>query len=202
MSGPPPLNEPLPGLVVGARLRLEMWRGEPDAVEAIRALIERSRPTLSQFLGWAVEPLDAAAEAAVQADIERRWREGRDAGWVIVEDGAPRGMLGLHRRGGPDELEIGYWLDDAATGRGLVTEACRMAIDVAFGIEGIDVVEINHDAANLRSGAVPQRLGFSRIAAFTAPPAALLESGIKVRWVVRRGEWLGRHESSSVLSTA
>jgi RimJ/RimL family protein N-acetyltransferase len=197
-----PLREPLPALVVGARLRLELWRGGPEAVAAITGLVERSRPTLSQFLPWAVTPLDAQAEAAVQAEIEQRWRERRDVGWVIVEDGAPRGMLGLHRRGGPQELEIGYWLDDSATGKGLVTEACRMAIDVAFGIEGIGVVEIVHDAANRRSGAVPARLGFSRVAAFTSTPAALLESGIKVRWVMRRGEWLARNEPSSVLSTA
>jgi RimJ/RimL family protein N-acetyltransferase len=198
----PPLNEPLPALVIGRRLRLELWRGGPDEVAAIQALVERSRPTLSQFLGWAVLPLDAAAEAAVQANIERRWRERRDVGWVIVEDGAARGMLGLHRRGGPDELEIGYWLDDAATGRGLVTEACRMAIDVAFGIDAIEVVEITHDAANVRSGAVPARLGFSRVGAFTSTPAALLETGIKVRWMIRRGDWVGRGAPSSVLSSS
>jgi RimJ/RimL family protein N-acetyltransferase len=200
-EGGPPLKEPLPALVVGRRLRLELWRGGPHEVAAIQALIERSRPTLSQFLGWALTSLDAAAEAAAQVDIERRWRERRDVGWVIVEDGAARGMLGLHRRGGPDELEIGYWLDDAATGRGLVTEACRMAIDVAFGIEAIDAVEITHDAANARSGAVPARLGFSRVGAITSEPVALLETGIKVRWVIRRSDWVGRGAPSSILSS-
>jgi RimJ/RimL family protein N-acetyltransferase len=200
LIGRTPLKEPLPALVIGARLRLELWRA--DAVDAIRALIERSRPTLSQFLAWALDPLDAESEAAAQADAERRWREGLDAGWVIVEDSAPRGMLGLHRRGGPDELEIGYWLDDASTGRGLMTEACTMATDVAFGIEGIEVVEIVHDVANARSAGVPARLGYSRVAAFTVTPVAPLESGVKVRWIVRRRDWLARRESSSVLSTA
>jgi len=200
LTGRTPLKEPLPALVIGARLRLELWRA--DAVDAISALVERSRPTLSQFLAWALDPLDAESEAAAQADAERRWREGLDAGWVIVEDGAPRGMLGLHRRGGPDELEIGYWLDDAATGRGLMTEACTMATDVAFGIEGIEVVEIVHDAANARSAGVPARLGYSRVAAFTVTPVAPLESGVKVRWIVRRRDWLARSDSSSVLSTA
>jgi ribosomal-protein-serine acetyltransferase len=198
----PPLREPLPALVVGRRVRLELWKGGAEEVAAIGALVARSRPTLSRFLGWAATPLDAAAEAAVQADMVRRWRERRDAGWVIVEDGDARGMLGLHRRGGPDELEIGYWLDDAATGRGLVTEACRMAIDVAFSMEEIEVVEILHDARNHRSGAVPARLGFSRIGAFTSPPVAVLESGVKVRWIMRRADWVARGETSSVLSTA
>jgi RimJ/RimL family protein N-acetyltransferase len=124
------------------------------------------------------------------------------AGWALYEDGAIRGMLGLHRRGGPDELEIGYWLDDAATGRGLMTEACAMAVEVGFSFEGIDVIEILHDRANLRSGAVPQRLGFARTAAFTATPAARLESGIKVRWCLRRAAWLAQGRPRTVLETS
>jgi ribosomal-protein-serine acetyltransferase len=200
VSEPVPLRAPLPALVVGPRLRLERWG--PDAVEVILDLVERSRPTLGRFLGWAVTPVDAAAERAVQADAERRWRDRLGVSWLVVEDGETRGMLGLHRRGGPHELEIGYWLDDAATGRGLMTEACRMATDVSFGIDGVDVVEIIHDFANSRSGAVPARLGFSRVAAFTSPPIAPHESGIKVRWLARRGDWLSRDATTSVLSTA
>ena len=109
-------------------------------------------------------------------------------------------MIGLHRRGGPDELEIGYWLDDAATGRGLMTEAAAMATDVAFTVDGIDVVEIIHDRANRRSAGVPARLGYRRVAAFTSPPKARSETGIKVRWCVRRDEWLANGRTSSVRS--
>ena len=122
------------------------------------------------------------------------------AGWTIVEDGAIRGMLGLHRRGGPDELEIGYWLDDAATGRGLMTEACTMATDVAFAVAGIDVVEIVHDQTNRRSEGVPGRLGYRRVGAFTSTTTARCESGIKVRWSVRRDDWRSSARPSAARS--
>ncbi len=200
MSEPPPLAERLPSLVVGDRLRLELWRA--DAVDEVRALVERSRPTLAKFLPWAMVEVTTEEEAKVQADAEQRWRDRLMAGWTIVEDGSIRGMLGLHRRGGPDELEIGYWLDDQATGRGLMTEACAMAIEVAFAIPAIEVVEIIHDRANARSEAVPRRLGFSRSAAFTSPPTAPSETGIKVRWCLRRDAWAARSPASVVRSTA
>jgi RimJ/RimL family protein N-acetyltransferase len=171
-------------------VRLELWRA--DAVEEVRALVDHSRETLASFLPWAGEPVSAETEAAAQAESEQRWREGRMAGWAVVVDGAIVGMLGLHRRGGPDELEIGYWLDDRATGHGIMTEAAGLATDVAFAVDGVAIVEIVHDVANERSGAVPRRLGYARTAAFTSPPTARLETGIKVRWCARRTEWLAR----------
>ena len=200
MSGPLPLARPLPATVLGARLRLEVWRADQN--DAIRRLVARSQPTLAEFLPWAGEPVTEASEAAFQVESERAWRDGTMAGWTIVEDGELRGMVGLHRRGGPDELEIGYWLDDGATGRGLMTEACTMATDVAFGVEGIDAVEITHDRANVRSAAIPARLGYRRVAAFTSTTAARAETGVKVRWRVRRAEWLARGRPTSVLGTS
>ena len=163
-------------------------------------MVARSQETLSAFLPWAAEVPSIEEEAAAQATSEQQWREGRMAGWMLLEGDAIRGMVGLHRRGGPDELEIGYWLDDAATGRGLMTEAAAMATDVAFSVEGIDAVEITHDVANHRSCGVPARLGYRRVAAFTSTATARCETGIKVRWCVRRDEWLARGRPSSVRS--
>jgi ribosomal-protein-serine acetyltransferase len=193
-----PLAEPLPRLVVGSRCSLDLWRA--DKVEEVRALVVGSQQTLSAFLPWADGVLSTEEEAAWQASSEQRWREGYMAGWMLLEEGAVRGMVGLHRRGGPDELEIGYWLEDGATGRGLMTEACAMATEVAFGVDGIQSVEIIHDLANRRSAGIPMRLGYRRVAAFTTTPTARCESGVKVRWSVQRGDWLALDRHASILS--
>jgi ribosomal-protein-serine acetyltransferase len=193
-----PLARPLPRLVVGEHCSLDLWRA--DKVDEVRALVARSQHTLSAFLPWAAELLTTEGEAEWQASSEQRWREGHMAGWMLLEDGTVRGMVGLHRRGGPDELEIGYWLDDAATGRGLMTEACAMATDVAFSVEGIESVEIIHDLANRRSQGIPVRLGYRRSGAFTSLANARCESGVKVRWSVQRDDWLSRDRRSSIRS--
>ena len=64
-----------------------------------------------------------------------------------------------------DRLEIGYWLDAAATGQGLATEAARALLDLAATVPGIGHVEIRCDADNIPSAAVPRRLGFELLGA-------------------------------------
>lgn len=194
MSEPIPLARQLPEVVAGGRVHLERW--DERHLDDVHGLVERSFEELSAFLPWARAPLTKDDERRDLANATRQWREGLMVGWVLLEDGIARGMVGLHRRGGPDELEIGYWLGTEATGRGLMTEAAAMATDVAFSIEGIEVVEITHDQANARSGAIPERLGYRRVAAYTRPPSARLESGVKVRWQVTRAQWAARRAAA------
>jgi len=198
VSEPQPLAAPLPRLVVGPRLRLEAWRR--DQVPEVHALVVRSLGSFTAYLPWAHEGITVEEEAAAQLDLERRWEERVTGAWVIIEDGPILGTIGLHRRGGPDEIEIGYLLDDAATGRGVMTEAVRMVTDLAFSVPGIEVVEIVHDRSNTRSEAVPARCGYRRSGSFTSAPQARCETGVKVRWTARRGEWLARGVPSSVVS--
>jgi ribosomal-protein-serine acetyltransferase len=67
------------------------------------------------------------------------------------------------RRIGPGGLEIGYWLHAASTGRGLATAAVAALVGQAFALPDIERVEIVHDQANIASGAIPRRLGFTEI---------------------------------------
>ncbi|MHA6782362.1 GNAT family N-acetyltransferase [Pseudonocardia saturnea] len=99
----------------------------------------------------------------------RRWVEG-DADELLRVVGA----CSMTARIGPGGREIGYWLHPAHTGHGFVTAAVGALTAEAFRI-GADRVEIVHDAANTRSGAVPRRLGFAEVA--RRPPQEELSSG-------------------------
>ena len=57
-------------------------------------------------------------------------------------------------------FEIGYWLRKSAEGQGYMTETVRLLADYAFASLSANRVEIICDARNLRSAAVPRRLGF------------------------------------------
>ena len=72
----------------------------------------------------------------------------------------PRGATGRVSLPDADRLEIGYWLDADASGRGLATEAAQALLDVAATIRTMTHVEIHCDARNLPSAAIPRRLGF------------------------------------------
>jgi RimJ/RimL family protein N-acetyltransferase len=80
-------------------------------------------------------------------------------------------------------FEIGYWLHAAYTGRGLATRAAAMLVAEAWRV-GAAYVMIRHDEANVRSRAVPERLGF-RFVERRAPIVEKLTSarvGVDVIW--------------------
>ena len=64
---------------------------------------------------------------------------------------------------GPGGLEIGYWVHRAYTRRGLATAASAALVEQAFGLPGVDRVEIIHDELNVVSGRVPRKLGFTEV---------------------------------------
>jgi ribosomal-protein-serine acetyltransferase len=55
---------------------------------------------------------------------------------------------------------IGYYLAASHQGRGLVTRACRVLLDYAFNELGLNRVDILCAPGNLKSRAIPERLGF------------------------------------------
>lgn len=61
--------------------------------------------------------------------------------------------------------EIGYWLDSEAEGKGLITKACPILIDYAFKELKMNRVQIRCASENVRSRAIPEKLGFRQEAA-------------------------------------
>lgn len=59
-----------------------------------------------------------------------------------------------------EALEIGYWIHANHINQGLATEASAALTKVAFEIFGVNRVEIHCDPNNVRSAAVPKKLGF------------------------------------------
>jgi RimJ/RimL family protein N-acetyltransferase len=84
-----------------------------------------------------------------------------DSAQVLGEaDLFPRAAAGRVPLVDADRVELGYWLDAAATGQGLATEATRALLELAASLPGMTHAEIRCDAANAPSAAIPGRLGF------------------------------------------
>jgi ribosomal-protein-alanine N-acetyltransferase len=77
--------------------------------------------------------------------------EGRLAGQVTI-DNVVRGAL----RSG----HLGYWVDQAVSGRGLATLAVALVCDHAFGPAGLHRLQADIRPENLRSQRLVERLGF------------------------------------------
>ena len=148
-----------PERIVLADLGVVLRRYEESDVDALYSTVEENRDHLRAHMPWADE---ARRELiAFVADAIAQWDRDADRNYAIVdESGGYLGGCGLHDRIGAAGREIGYWLAAGATGRGIATAAARALTDVALAVEGVTRVEIHCDEANVRSAAIPQRLGF------------------------------------------
>ena len=70
------------------------------------------------------------------------------------------GGTGLHPRGGEGAREIGYWVRADQINKGYATEAAAALTRVGFEIEKLRRMGIHCDVDNVRSAAVPPKLGY------------------------------------------
>lgn len=148
-----------------ARLVVRAWRAE-DALAWERAA-EGSRDHIRPWLSWATSPpLGVEGRARrIQAAREQLARR-RDAALGVFGPGEDEvlGGVGLHRIPGLASCTLSYWLAAPHLGRGYATEAAAALTRVAFEVDRVRRVEIHVDADNVRSAAVPDRLGFRLVA--------------------------------------
>jgi ribosomal-protein-serine acetyltransferase len=125
------------------------------------AAIERNREHLRQWLPW-VDATQTAADglAFIRSSLEMfAAQQGFTA--AIWHRERVAGVIGTHRIDWRNRrAELGYWLAREFQGRGLITDACRLAITHLFDEMDLHRVEIRCAAENAKSNAVPRRLGF------------------------------------------
>jgi RimJ/RimL family protein N-acetyltransferase len=135
----------------------------PDDAPALFASIDESRATLRPWLPWVDSTRTVDDSRVTIAGFVARWSTREDLVYGIFDAATGRhiGGTGLHRIDWQlRAFEIGYWLSSAAVGHGYMLETVRELTRMAF--EELDArrVEIRLDPTNLRSGAIPRRLGF------------------------------------------
>ena len=178
----------LPSEIVTPRLVLRLWR--PEDVAAVHDAIEASLEHLRPWLVWTrLEPLTVEQRLDLVRSGRVAWQDGGDANYGAFRDGLVVGACGLRHREGPSTLDLGYWVHVDHVGQGYSTEMARGLTSAAFGVPGIERVEIHHDRANERSGAVPRSLGFTQGAERPDGVHASGEVGIDCTWWVDRSDW-------------
>lgn len=150
----------------------------------LHALVLANLDHLRPWMAWiAAEPLSLPERQARIAEWTRRWDDDEDFSYAITDtSGDLLGSCGLHRRIGPTGLEIGYWVRGDRVGQGIATRAVAALTDAAFTVDGIDHVEIHHDAANLASRRIPEKNAFALVGESPDRPTAPAELGINLTW--------------------
>lgn len=181
----------LPATMPAPRLTLRQW--VEDDVDALAAAVAESIDHLRPWMAWiAREPLSRDDRLELLRRNRREWAEGGDVVVGAFLDGQVVGGAGLHRRAGPDTVEVGYWIHADHVRQGYATEITAALTTAAFTVDGIERVEIHHDKANIASAGVPRRLGFTPTGEHPDEIAAPAEVGIDCGWAVTRAAWSAR----------
>ncbi len=160
-------------------------RYREDDVGALLSAVTESLNHLRPWMPWAANYSRESAEEFV-ASSNQSWDDGTVYNYAITTGGALAGGVGLMARIGPGGLEIGYWVHQAYTRRGLATAAAAALVEQAFRLPGVERVEIVHDELNVASGGVPRKLGFTEDERRPLEPPAAAGTGVGVVWRLTR----------------
>jgi RimJ/RimL family protein N-acetyltransferase len=177
--------------IVTERIVIRCW--DPADVYMYQDAMKESIEHLSEFLPWA-----AGYTPSFQIDLDRlrsfrgKFDLGQDFVYGIFnrEETRVLGGTGLHTRLGKDAREIGYWIHKDFTGIGFASEASAALTKVAFEVDQVERVEIHCAVENLRSAAVPKKLGYTLDG--TLRQRSLLLDGLRhdtMIWSLLRAEY-------------
>ncbi|QIZ07888.1 GNAT family N-acetyltransferase [Priestia megaterium] len=136
----------------------------PGDGKAVYHAMQASLNELKDWMPW-------AHREQTEEDVEVNMREAH-AKFLTREDlrlhifnretGEFIGSSGLHRiNWNIPKVEIGYWIDTRFSGQGYITEAAEALTKFAFNELKAKRVEIRCDSKNIKSRAIPERLGFT-----------------------------------------
>lgn len=139
-------------------------------------MIDSSRDHLREWLGW----LDTTTEPSMTSKFTElnleRFAKNEALDTLIVYNGKIVGKIGFNSINWSNKTaQIGYMLAEGAQGKGIVTRAAKAMTTIAFEEYGLHKVEIRVATGNVKSRAVPERLGYT-------------EEGM-----IRSAEWLYDH---------
>ena len=131
--------------------------------EAFFKAIDTDREFLGQWLGW-VHNLTTVDDA--HAFVERDCNAigaGTRISLLIAYKGELAGGINLvitskeHKKG-----EIGYWLKQGYNGKGIMTRATRFMTDFGVRYVKLNRIVIRCAIGNVKSQAIPERIGYTR----------------------------------------
>lgn len=144
---------------IDSELRLEL----PDIKDAKEAtdVVRKNLSHLKPWMPWAVDEYsEEHATDWIKRNLEAFSSDGSFNALIILNDHIV-GTIGFHDLDRPNRrASIGYWVDKDYEGRGIITRCCRVLVEYLFDTMELNRLQINCNVENVRSRAIPERLGF------------------------------------------
>jgi ribosomal-protein-serine acetyltransferase len=130
-------------------------------VELIFNAIDQNRKFLRKWLPFVDFTNKVADTERFVRSILEKSVANRDEVYVIWYKHEFAGLIGFKDKDHiNDKIEVGYWLVEKMTGKGIATAATRKMVNLAFRNMDMNRVQIRCGVGNDKSSAIPKRLGF------------------------------------------
>ncbi len=136
----------------------------PADAALLKAAVDASIEHLRPWMPWiSQEPEMLEAKVARLRKMRAAFDSDQDYVYGVFDrdEKALLGGTGLHTRIGANAREIGYWIHADHVGRGLATEVVAALTRVGFEVDGLARIEIHMAPGNVRSAALPRKLGYT-----------------------------------------
>lgn len=132
-----------------------------DCKELYR-MIDSNRIHLREWLGWVDDMTSPYQYETIIPVWLKQFADNNGFNTGIRYRGELVGSIGFHYIDWRNKhTTIGYYLAQNAMGRGIMTRSVKALLDYAFYELGLNRVEIRCGEYNLKSRAIPERLGFT-----------------------------------------
>jgi ribosomal-protein-serine acetyltransferase len=157
----PTLQSPEFSYVVGDGIELRIF--EPHHANDAFAVTDANREFLRKWLPWVDSTISVDNTRQFVDATLKQYADNDGVQMGIWYNGEFCGACGYHYWDFVSKkTEIGYWLAEAYTGKGIMSRCVQALVDYAFAVQGLHRVEIMCATANHASCAIPQRLGFKQ----------------------------------------
>ncbi len=130
--------------------------------EDIYTLVDKNRNHLKQWFVWVEKTKSVEDTKLFLSDCIDRYKDKQEIEAGIWYKNRLAGLICNQETNWDNyHTSIGYWLAEDFQGKGCVTRSCQAILDHVFKQLKLHRVEIRCAKENLKSRAIPKRLGFT-----------------------------------------
>lgn len=132
-----------------------------EEAAALFGLIAANRPYLGEFLPWVASTKAVEDSRSFIRTIKEHRENGTEYGFGMYFGGVLAGHISLMHIADSKSPEIGYWIAEEFSGKGITTRAAQAVTKLAIEAIGADHIVIKARVDNIASNAIPPKLGYT-----------------------------------------
>ena len=133
----------------------------PQYADALFSLTQKNRAYLKQWLPW-LDKVQKSSDTRSFIQLQLlRFQKSEALHETIFYKDEIAGVLGYNQIDQENGVgHIGYWLGEQYNGKGIMTSSVKDLVKLGFAYFSVQRIEIRCAVDNVKSRAIPERLGF------------------------------------------